>query len=158
MASRVKKRGEGGIVVNSIHVDLKVREARALASILPTVSSKVDLTKVGKDLQAQLEAYDEGLRRDREEKLRLKQLEQEQKRLEQLCAIKGHSNLVWDGNVKMIDCQTMPGMAIEIPECVRCHETLVKLEDGTIKPWDAWAETKEPLHPELLTHKVERLC
>jgi hypothetical protein len=118
--------------VNSIRVNLKVREARALASVLPTVSSKVDLTKVSKNLQAQLEAYDESHRRDQEEKLRLKQIEQEQKRLEQLCAIEGHSNLIWDGNVKVIDCQTMPGMAIEIPECVRCHEPLVKLEDGSL--------------------------
>lgn len=144
--------------MNTIHVSFKVREARVLASILPTVSSKVDLTKVAKDLQAQLEAYDESRRRDREEKVQLKQLKEEQKRLEQLCAFEGHSNLVWDGNIKLIDCQTIPGSAVEIPECARCHETLVKLADGRVKPWDAWAETKEPLHPDMLSHKVERLC
>ncbi len=144
--------------MNSIRLHLKVREARALANILPSITSKVDLTKVNREVKVQLEAYDEKRRRDQEEKLRLKRLEDEQKRLEQLCVIEGHLGLVWDDAFRVIDCQTLTGMAIQIPECARCQELLVRLADGSLKPWDAWAETKEPLHPELLNHKVERLC
>ncbi len=141
--------------MNSIRLNLKVREARALANILPSISSKVDLTKVNKGLKAQLEAYDEKRRRDEEEKLCLKRLEDEQKRLEQLCVIEGHLGLVWDDAIRVIDCQTLPGMAIQIPECARCQELLVRLADGSLNPWDAWAKTGERLHAEMLGHVEE---
>ncbi len=144
--------------MTSIQLNLKVREARAVASILPTLSasSKVNLNDIKEQLRPQLEAYDENRKRDREEKLRLKRLADEQKRLERLCAVEGHPDLAWDSAIHMIDAQTISGMAVRIPECVSCHELVLKLADGSLKRWLDWTETKEPLHLDMLG-RIEEL-
>jgi len=142
------------IFMNGIILKLQVREARKLLASLASTSG---FENVAAQLSTVLEDHDERQRKAAEAQKREKIFREEERVQKKACELEGHPGISYNGSVRLVDGLTLGNETVlEVPDCTRCHESLVRLADGTLKGWLDWTQTKEPLHKTMFKNETAR--